>query len=136
MATTVKQNGTKKQTTTSKAAVKKKLTEEAIGKTIFSKEPQTPKVISSEVNLDERIQKFEKLRGLATQRERLVQTLTEITKFNYNQDDSSSFYLRDSRGNEFKTTNNNLIKLVSNHLQGTLESRKKELETEILTFEL
>ena len=88
------------------------------------------------INLDERIQKFEKLRGLATQRERLTQTLNELTKFNYNQDDSSSFYLRDSRNLEFKTTNTNLIKLVTTHLQSTLEQRKFEIEEQIVKFEL
>ncbi len=135
MATTVKQNAVKKETVTSKTAVKKKLTEEAKANVTSANGVQTQKA-TPEINLDERIQKFEKLRGLATKRERLVQTLSEITKFNYNQGDSSSFYLRDAHGNEFKTTNNNLIKLVSSHLQSTLESRKKELETEILAFEL
>ncbi|MCX2682068.1 hypothetical protein OOZ15_19115, partial [Galbibacter sp. EGI 63066] len=67
---------------------------------------------------------------------RLVQTLNELTKFNYNQGDSSSFYLRDSHGMEFKTTNSNLIKLVATHLQSTLETRKGELENEIVDFEL
>ncbi len=136
MATTVKQSAVKKETATSKTAIKKKLTEEAKANVTSANGVQPQKKAAPEINLDERIQKFEKLRGLATQRERLVQTLSEITKFNYNQDDSSSFYLRDSPGNEFKTTNNNLIKLVSNHLQSTLESRKKELEIEILAFEL
>ncbi|MCX2682245.1 hypothetical protein OOZ15_20070, partial [Galbibacter sp. EGI 63066] len=102
MATTVKQNGiAKKQTTSSKNEVKKKLTEEATGKpTANAKTKASVKTSKASVNLDDRIQKFEKLRGLATQRERLVQTLNELTKFNYNQGDSSSFYLRDSHGME------------------------------------
>ncbi len=134
MATTAKQNGTvKRQTATSKKEVQKKLTEDAISKTV-SKEKKV--VIGSAVNLDERIQKFEKLRGLATQRERLTQTLSELTKFNYNQDGSSSFYLRDSHNLEFKTTNSNLIKLVTSHLQSTLEQRKSEIEQKIVQFEL
>ncbi|MCX2682064.1 hypothetical protein OOZ15_19085 [Galbibacter sp. EGI 63066] len=118
MATTVKQNGiAKKQAASSKNEVKKKLTKEAIGKSPASaKVKEAVKTNKASVNLDDRIQKFEKLRGLATQRERLVQTLNELTKFNYNQGDSSSFYLRDSHGMEFKTTNSNLIKLVSTHL--------------------
>lgn len=138
MATTVKQNGiAKKQSASSKNEVKKKLTEEAIGKPSASgKVEEAVKTDKASVNLDDRIQKFEKLRGLATQRERLVQTLNELTKFNYNQGDSSSFYLRDSHGMEFKTTNSNLIKLVSTHLQTTLETRKGELEEEIISFEL
>ncbi len=135
----VKQNGTaKKENGPVKKEVKKELTKEAIGKTIIpiktiessSKEQKTS------VNIDDRIQKFEKLRGLATQRERLTQTLNEFTKFNYNQDDSSSFYLRDSHNLEFKTTNTNLIKLVTTHLQSTLEQRKSEIEEQIIQFEL
>ncbi|WP_422350791.1 hypothetical protein [Flagellimonas sp.] len=89
-----------------------------------------------EVSIDNRIQKFEKLKGLATNRERLNQTLGELTKFNYNQDGSSSFYIRDSHGLEFKTTNSNLINLVTTQLQKTLEQRKSEFEQEILAFEL
>jgi|TARA_R110000764_G_scaffold239803_1_gene340072 hypothetical protein len=86
--------------------------------------------------LDDRIQKFEKLRGLATQRERLTETLNELTKFNYKQDGSSSFHIRDSRNLEFKTTNSNLIKLVMTHFQSTLEERKSEIEEQIVQFEL
>ena len=59
-----------------------------------------------------------------------------LTKFNYNQDGSSSFHIRDSRHLEFKTTNSNLIKLVTTHLQSTLEQRKAEIEQEIVQFEL
>lgn len=135
METKTKSNGTaKKQTAAVKKEVQKKLTNEAIGKTVVTE--KKAQVEKPSVNLDDRIQKFEKLRGLATQRERLTQTLNELTKFNYNQDDSSSFYLRDSRNLEFKTTNTNLIKLVTSHLQSTLEQRKAEIEQEIVQFEL
>ncbi len=135
----VKQNGiAKKENGSVKKEVKKELTKEVIGKTIIpiktikssSKEQKTS------VNIDDRIQKFEKLRGLATQRERLTETLNDLTKFNYNQDDSSSFFLRDSHNLEFKTTNTNLIKLVTTHLQSTLEQRKSEIEEQIVQFEL
>ncbi|ASV32730.1 MULTISPECIES: hypothetical protein [Flavobacteriaceae] len=135
MATTVKQNGTSKKDTASvKKEVQKKLTDEAIGKAA-----STEKTVASKkatISLDDRIQNFEKLRGLATQRERLTQTLNELTKFNYNQGDSASFYIRDSHNLEFKTTNTNLIKLVTTHLQSTLEERKSEIEEQILQFEL
>ncbi len=135
METKAKQNGTvKRQTTTVKKEVQNKLTNEAIGKTVASEKKVT--VEKPVINLDDRIQKFEKLRGLATQRERLTETLNELTKFNYNQDGSSSFHIRDSRHLEFKTTNSNLIKLVSTHLQSTLEQRKAEIEQEIVQFEL
>jgi|TARA_E500000318_G_scaffold112008_1_gene133347 predicted patatin/cPLA2 family phospholipase len=135
METKAKQNGTvKRQTATVKKEVQNKLTSEAIVKTVASQKKVT--VEKPVINLDDRIQKFEKLRGLATQRERLTETLNELTKFNYNQDGSSSFHIRDSRHLEFKTTNSNLIKLVTTHLQSTLEQRKAEIEQEIVQFEL
>ena len=135
METKTKSNGVaKRQTATVKKEVQKKLTEEAIGKTVVPEKKVTAE--KPVINLDDRIQKFEKLRGLANQRERLTETLNELTKFNYNQDGSSSFHIRDSRHLEFKTTNSNLIKLVTTHLQSTLEQRKAEIEQEIVQFEL
>jgi len=135
METKVKSNGTaKKVNATVKKEVQKKLTEEAIGKTVVPEKTKT--VEKPTINLDDRIQKFEKLRGLANQRERLTETLNELTKFNYNQDGSSSFQIRDSRNLEFKTTNTNLIKLVTTYLQSTLEQRKSEIEEQIVQFEL
>ncbi len=135
MQKVVKQNGVaKKENATVKKEVQKKLTEQATGKTVVTEKP----VIAEKaiINLDDRIQNFEKLRGLANHRERLTETLSELTKFNYNQDDSSSFHLRDSSNLEFKTTNTNLIKLVTSHLQVTLEQRKSEIEEQILEFKL
>ena len=135
MATTVKQNGTaKKENAPVKKEVQKKLTDEAIGKAASTEKAVVPK--KTTISLDDRIQNFEKLKGLATQRERLNQTLNELTKFNYNQGDSTSFYIRDSHNLEFKTTNTNLIKLVTTHLQSTLEERKSEIEEQIVKFEL
>ncbi|SFZ93369.1 hypothetical protein SAMN05428642_10394 [Flaviramulus basaltis] len=134
METKTRANGSaKKETATVKNEVKKQLAEEAIGKAQQVKQ----EIVSKQtINLAERIQKFEKLRGLATQRERLNETLNELTKFNYNQGDSASFFIRDSHNLEFKTTNTNLIKLVTTHLQSTLEIRKSEIENEIIQFEL
>ena len=97
---TVKQNGTaKKEPTTPKKAVQKKLVEQATGKaptpvTNQEKVQEKPSVIP--VNLDDRMQKFEQLQGLARQRERLNSTLTSLTKFKYNQSDSCTFYIKDS----------------------------------------
>ena len=137
MATAVKQNGTSKvQNATVKKDVQQQLAKDAIGKLEPVKSKAEIKVEIPHVNLDDRIQKFEKLRGLANNRERLVQTLNDLTKFNYNQGDSSSFYIRDASGMEFKTTNTNLIRLVSSNLQTTLEERKAELEKQILDFQL
>ena len=137
MATAVKQNGSSKaQNATVKKDVQQQLAKDAIGKLEPVKSKAEIKVEIPHVNLDDRIQKFEKLRGLANNRERLVQTLNDLTKFNYNQGDSSSFYIRDASGMEFKTTNTNLIRLVSSNLQTTLEERKAELEKQILDFQL
>jgi len=72
METKTRQNGTAKNENASvKKEVQKKLTEEAIGKTIVPEKTNT--VEKPTINLDNRIQKFEKLRGLATQRERLTE---------------------------------------------------------------
>ncbi len=123
MTTVAKQNGVAKKLVPAKEAVKKQLTEEAIGN-------------KSVKTLESRIQNFEKLRGLANQRERLISTLTDLTKFKYNNGDSCVFLIRDEQGKEFKTTNNNLIKLVTDVVQNTLTVRKTEIETDILKFDL
>ena len=75
------------------------------------------------------MQKLEQLKGLAHQRTRLSYTLMDLNKFKSNQSDSASFFIIDSGGSEFKTTNTNLIHLVTNHLKGTLEHRKSEIRS-------
>ncbi|TPN84508.1 hypothetical protein [Aquimarina algicola] len=132
---------TRNEVITTKKDVKAKLTTEAksatvSGSVIKPKAPQQTKPIKTLVNLDDRIQNFEKLRGLANNREQLVGKLNELTKFNYNHDGSSQFTLRDSTGLEFKTTNTNFIHLVTSQLQSTLEKRKQEIEAQIVQFEL
>ena len=44
--------------------------------------------------------------------------------------------IRDENGEEFITSNTNLIRLVTTQLQETLSQRKLEIEKEILVFEL
>ena len=133
--TQTKQNRTAQNGAT-KTEVKKALTKEA---TVQPKTNAKASVEASDVkpivNLDERINRFEKLRGLASKREQLVSTLGQLTKFNYNAGDSS-FHLKDANGMSFATGNTNLIKLVTEQLQSTLEARKNELEAEIIAFEL
>ncbi len=141
MATaTVKQNGSAKKATTAKKNVQEKLAKEAIGEKptpITKEEVQPIKTQTSPlIDLQSRLEKFEHMKGLAHQRERLNETLSELNKFKYNQSDSSSFYLKDSHGLEFKTTNSNLTHLVTNHLKLTLETRKKEIEKQLIEFEL
>ena len=133
---------TNKSNNQAKTAVKAKLTEEAKTTPVnvtMAKAKEVPVAavpVLAPVSLDDRIQNFEKLRGLANNREQLVNKLNELTKFNYNHDGSSQFTLRDSNGLEFKTTNTNFINLVTTRLQQTLEQRKQEIETQILEFEL
>ncbi len=130
MATQAKTNGqAKKEMTTTQPAVQKQLAAEAAAQT--GKQRPEPGI-----SLDERIDNFEKLRGLANQRERVTEILTELSRFNYNSDDSCTFFLRDIAGLEFKTTNTNLIKMVATELQRILETKKAELEQQIVTFKL
>ncbi len=129
MATNAKTNGqSKNETATVKKEVQKKLAQGATGKA------PTPVVKTALVNvsLDECIDRFEKIRGVANQRERLSKTLTELSRFNYNSSDSCTFSLKDVAGLEFKTTNTNLIKLIAGELQKTLEQRKVEIEKQLV----
>ncbi|PTX58559.1 hypothetical protein C8N46_11350 [Kordia periserrulae] len=134
---TVKQNGSaKKETTTAKTAVTKKLAQEAVKPAKETPQKQNPDSAKQPVNLLERIQRLEKLKGISAKRERLVETLLSLSRFNYNSSDSCSFYLKDASGMEFKTTNSNLITLVATQLQTTLENKKEELEKQLMEFEL
>ena len=45
------------------------------------------------------------------------------------------FLLRDENGEEFKTTNNNLITFITDLLQNSLQSKKQEIEKEMVEFE-
>ncbi len=139
-ATLAKKNGISKKATTPTKAVQEKLTKEAIGEKTTPITKQEVKSVETPkppvVDLQSRLEKFEQMKGLAHQLERLNTTLSELNKFKYNQSDSSSFFLKDSHGLEFKTTNSNLTHLVTNHLKITLETRKKEIEKQLVAFEL
>ncbi|AXG70596.1 hypothetical protein KORDIASMS9_02836 [Kordia sp. SMS9] len=135
MATaTVKQNGTAKKTQ-STVAVKTSEKAKATSATKKLVQEVIPPV-TKPISLHDRMNNFEKLNGLANQRTRLMTTLTSLTKFKYNNGDSCVFLIRDENGEEFKTTNTNLIQLVTNHLQDTLLHRKEEIEKKIVQFEL
>lgn len=132
MSTTKTNPAPKKTTTTTKKAVVKQLDKEATGQ---APKPITKTNMTPPVNLDARMQAFEQLRGLANKRERLVKTLGELTRFNYNLGDAS-FTLTDTGGLSFKTNNTNLITLVTSTLQDILTQRKEEIEAKITAFEL
>ena len=139
MATAIaKQNGTaKKETTVVKKQVQKKLAEQATGKKETPLKPKpTVQPETPIINLDDRMQKFEQLKGLAHQRTRLSDTLMDLNKFKYNQSDSATFFIKDSHGLEFKTTNTNLIHLIISHLKHTLKTRKGEVEKQLVAFQL
>ena len=137
MATEVKNGVAKVKTVTPKTAVQKQLADHAIGKKqtpiVANPTVQTQKAI---INLDVRMEKFEQLKGLAHQRIRLAETLSELNKFKYNQSDSAKFEIRDSQNLSFVTTNSNLIHLVTTNLKETLEYRKSEIEKQLIAFEL
>lgn len=133
---TVKQNGIGKKATTPKKVVQEKLAQEATGERATPVTKEEPKVDVPTINLQTKLEKLEQIKGLAQQRERLNSTLTELNKFKYNQSESVRFEIVDSQNLSFKTTNTNLITLVTNHLKGTLETRKAEVEKELINFEL
>lgn len=132
-----KKNGTTPKTTTTgtqkpaQAAKKndaakdvtEKLAQEAIGNTI-------------PINIEERMTAFDQLTGFANQRTRLKTKLDELNKFVFNNGTNCEFTVKDEDGKTFKTTNNNLITLVTGILKDTLEKRKTEIEEQIVTFQL
>jgi len=122
--------------TTSKTEVKQQLNGEAKAP-IKNTEDSKVTPISPMVELAQRIEKFEQMKGLCDQRERLTKTLSDLQRFNYHSNGDALFYLRSSDGNkEFKSSNSNLIQLVSELLQKTLETRREELNSSIMAFRL
>lgn len=131
------QNGRTNKVTTPKKAVQEKLEQEATGQKAIPVIKEQPKAQQAPViNLQTKLEKFEQMKGLAQQRERLNETLTEINRFKYNQSESVRFEIVDSQNLSFKTTNTNLITLITNHLKATLETRKTEIEKQLIAFEL
>lgn len=132
------QNGTTKKATTAKKAVQEKLMQEAVGQKTapVTKTESQPHTEPTVVNLQDKLEKLEQMKGLAQQRARLNQTLTELNKFKYNQSESVRFEIVDSQNLSFKTTNSNLITLVTTHLKTTLETKKFEIEKQLIEFEL
>lgn len=136
-----KQNGVAKRTVATqknavKAHIEKKTEEKATTKEVVTPTPQPTPPVAKVKTLDERLSSFERMKGLANQRERLNTTLTDLNKFKYQNSDSCVFLLRDENGKEFKTTNNNLIQLVTDVLQEKLTTRKTEIEKSILEFDM
>lgn len=88
------------------------------------------------ISIEERMTAFDQLTGLANQRTRLKSKLDELNKFVFNNGENCEFSVKDEEGKTFKTSNNNLITLVTGILKTTLEERKGEIEEQIVHFQL
>lgn len=87
-------------------------------------------------SLEERINRVKLLDGLTNKRQKVVQTLTDLRKFQFSSDDSCDLELNDSSGKEFRTSNSNLIGMLTSHLESLLQGKVKELDEQIIDFEL
>ena len=87
-------------------------------------------------SLDERIQRIEEVRSLSLKRAKTIGTLGELRKFQFAQNESCTLEISDSANNMFSTGNSNLISLLSNHLLNLLQDKVKELDAQILNFDL
>jgi len=96
---------------------------------------QAIKKLMSNTSLDERLRKFEELSGLNSKRDSVNGTLTHLQKFNFSQTGSCSLTLQDQSGQQFSTSNTNLITMLATGLQTKLEEKKKQLEEQIIAFE-
>ena len=86
-------------------------------------------------SLEEKVERFEKLHGLNTKRERMASTLRDLNKFSYNQDFSPSFVLQDGSDQTFKTSNTDLLEIIVTALKDTLQGRLSTIEEEMISFE-
>ncbi|TYA74950.1 hypothetical protein [Seonamhaeicola marinus] len=133
-------NGVAKRTATanSKALKEKVEAKETVPvkKEVATTVQQPAPPVEKPKSLEERLSNFERMKGLASQRTRLADTLNELNIFKYQNSDSCIFQLKDENGKEFKTTNNNLIKLVTDVLKEQLTTRKNEIEKQILEFDM
>lgn len=95
-----------------------------------------PTLVSPKFSLQERIERVKLLDGLANKRVRVVDTLSDLRKFQFSSDESCSLSLEDSSGKEFNTSNSNLIGMLTEHLENLLQDKVKELDAQILEFEI
>lgn len=62
--------------------------------------------------------------------------LSELNRFKYDRSDSADLKLQVLKKLSFVITNTNLSQLVLNYFKATLETRKKEIEQQLIVFEL
>ena len=113
-------NGTAKKPTNGKVNTK-----------IAVAKPQLP-----QLNLDDRIQRVSELQGLTQKRARVLETLNRLRTFKFSGDDSAMLEIKDAANNRFNTSNNGLINLLSDHLEGLLQGKLNDLNKEIIEFTL
>lgn len=87
-------------------------------------------------SLLERIERVKLLDGLTNKRAKVVETLTDLRKFQFSSDDSCELEITDSSGKDFRTGNSNLIGMLTEHLENLLQDKVKELDEQILDFEI
>ncbi len=129
MATKTKANGTGGAADTKAPASKT---------TSTTKTPPKPNGVEVKAtpDINERMQKVEQLRGVIGKREMVVDTLNNLKTFSFSASDSCQLIIQDSEEKKFSTFNSNLIGLLSEHLRGLLETKKADLDQQILSFEL
>ena len=88
------------------------------------------------VDINDRVQKIKEIKGLTEKRERTLEILNELREFRFSSDDSSELVINDAEGRGFKTLNSNLIEMLTSHLESLLTAKGKELEEQIISFEI
>ena len=96
----------------------------------------TSSEMQKELTIAETLEKVNHLKMLLDRREALATKRTELRKFKFGEDESSSVLtLIDQTNNEFKTANSNLIELLTKHLEELITVKIDECTDEILNYE-
>ncbi len=124
----IQKNGVEKTSTTPKSNTTNAPKKKSIVKPISTVKREVKE------SIDDKIDRYEKLHGFTTKRERIANTLQKLKKFDYSKDLSASFTLVDSSDKSFQTSNTELLEIVVSNLIKTMEVKKAELENQILEF--
>ena len=96
--------------------------------TVVKNEIEEPRRLT----LDEKIQRVEDLSMLIDRWRTLNESRRKLQTFHIGADSmSSTILLRDSAGNEFKTSNSSVITSVIDEMKRTLDGKVKEVEEQI-----
>lgn len=89
-------------------------------------------VAPKEPTLDERIHKVENLQLLVTKRSKLIQTRSELERFQIGSNDfNCNMQMKDSDGNTFTTGFTPVIKKVIDFLKASFDASIQEIENKI-----